>query len=77
MFKIAINTIAKQFNGYIVIIVEINFPGIFANIFQRKIIPGNSMCAPAAPWVYYRSTTGLPQTYHRLTTDIQNCIKRQ
>ena len=53
MLEIAKNLIAKKFNGYIVIIVVMNFhknfsianifpswfPGIFANIFQCKIIP--------------------------------------
>ena len=53
MFKIAKNLIAKNFNGYIVFTVVMNFrknfsiakifpsrsPGIFANIFKRKIIP--------------------------------------
>ena len=53
MFKIAKNTIEKNFNGCTVSIVMINFrknfsiaknflsrfPGIFANIFQHKIIP--------------------------------------
>ena len=54
MFKIAKNIIAKNVGGYIVIIVVINvgknfpskFPGIFANIFQRKIIPVYSMIYP-------------------------------
>ena len=53
MFEIARNVIAKNFNRYAVIIVMMNFlrnfsisktfpsrfPGIFANSFQRKIIP--------------------------------------
>ena len=53
VFEIAKNTIAKNFNGYIVFIVVTNFrkdfsiaknfpsrfPDIFANIFKRKIIP--------------------------------------
>ena len=52
MFEIAKNMIAKNFNGYIIIIVVMNidkdfsiakffssrFRGIFANIFQCKII---------------------------------------
>ena len=53
MFKIAKNTIATNFNVCIVFIAVMNFrkkffncknflsrfPGIFANIFKRKIIP--------------------------------------
>ena len=53
MFEIAKSTIAKNFNGYIVFIVVMNFRknfsiakifssrflGIFANIFKCKIIP--------------------------------------
>lgn len=52
MFKTAKNTIAKNFTGYIVIIIVMNFPkkfsianifpsrfsGVFANMFQHKII---------------------------------------
>ena len=52
MFEIARDMIVKNFNGYIVIIAVMNFhqkisivkicpsnfPGIFANIFQHKII---------------------------------------
>ena len=56
--------IAKNFNGYIVFIVVMNFrehfsiakifpsrfPGIFANIFQHKIIPIYSMpCTETEP----------------------------
>ena len=53
MFKIAKSTIAENFDRYIVVILIMNFhkkistakvfpsnfPGIFANIFQHKIIP--------------------------------------
>ena len=59
MFEITKNTITEIFNGYIVIRIVINFhnfwiakifpsrfPGIFANIFQRKIIPVYSISYP-------------------------------
>mgnify|MGYP001795051126 CR=1 len=61
MFEIEKNTIAKNFKGFIVIIVMKNFcknfliskifplrfPGIFANVFQCKIIPVYRTCRAA------------------------------
>ena len=64
MLEIVKNTIAKNFNGYIVLIVVMNFrknfsiakifpsrfPGIFANILKRKIIPVYSSSQKLVKW---------------------------
>ena len=74
MFEIAKNTIAKNFNGYIVFIVVMNFcknfsileifpsrfPGIFAKIFKR----GMSQLKLYLPSTYHQENTTLNTSYH-------------